>query len=302
MKDLLQKLINSSVKYASAEGQNPTPIPFMEVLKSSTPTALRHGMLQPSFCIILQGQKKVLFGSEVLKYGPGGYLAAITDLPASGQITTATTKNPYLGLRIEFSAEEIAEVLLESGIKINPVKKVKAGAFLAYAESPLLETFRKLFDLMEKHPGDITYLANLLKKEMLYHLLQSDAGPQFAQTYMLKKSDPGVGKTIQWLKKNFDQSFSVEDLAKHSNMSVSSLHHKFKAFTSMGPLQYQKHLRLQEARRLLLTGESDATEIATRVGYESPSQFSREYRRLFGLPPLKDAKELRKNTQVEELV
>ncbi len=294
MKDQLQELSQLASRYAFKEGQNPTAISYFEVLRSNSPTPLRHGILNPSFCVILQGKKKVYVGNEILNYGPGNFLAAIVDFPVSGQVTTATNKMPYLGLRIEYTTEEINSVLHEANIQIKTKAKVHPGAFTAEASQKVLGTFRKMLELLENNE-DVAYMEKLLKKELIYHLLTSDAGHLFAQNVILNPTDMGLGRAINWIKENYDQHFSIEDLAKASNMSVSSLHHKFKSFASMGPLQFQKQLRLQEARRLLMNGEeNDATNVALRVGYESPSQFSREYRRLFGLPPIQDAKALRK--------
>lgn len=287
----LQKLSKQALKYAPNEGQNPTAISYFEVLKSTKGTTLRHGILKPSFCVILQGNKKVLLGSEVLKYGAGFYLASLIDIPTSGQIIGASEKNPYLGLRIEYTNEEIASVIMEAKLEFKKNEKVTPGAFKALASMDILETFQKIFKLLES-PEKVPFLSLLLKKELIYHLLASEDGHLFFQNMILDPNSKGVGKAINWIKDNFDRPFTIEQLAKASSMSVSSLHHKFKAFMSMGPLQYQKQLRLQEARRLLMNGEDDATNVALRVGYESPSQFSREYRRLFGLPPMKDIKSM----------
>lgn len=300
MENILKDLSSLALKHSKIDGQNPTAIPFFEILKSSKPSPIRHGILQPSFCVILQGNKKVFVGDEVWNYGPGVYLASIIDIPAAGQIVGATQKNPYLGLRIEYTAEEITSVIMDAKIDLSSVSKIKPGAFLAEANEKVLQSFMKLFELLES-AEDKSYLSQLLKKELIYHLLMSDAGPLFAQNLILSPSNLGLGKAINWLRENYDKAFKIEELAKKSNMSVSSLHHKFKTFASMGPLQYQKQLRLQEARRLLMNGEEDdATNVALRVGYESPSQFSREYRRLFGLPPIQDAKVLKKMTIMEQ--
>lgn len=293
MEQHLSNLSRLALKHAPGDGRNLTAIPYFEVLKSVAPTPLQHGILKPSFCVILQGNKKVLMGSEVLKYGPGNYLASLIDIPVAGQIVGASLKNPYLGLRIEFTNDEITSVLLDAKLEIKSQAKVRPGAFIAVASENVLATFNKLFNLLDT-PEDIPFLSQLLKRELIYHLLKSEAGPLFAQNMMLNPNNQGLGKAINWIMSNYDKPFTIDELAKASNMSVSSLHHKFKAFASMGPLQYQKHLRLQEARRLLMNGdEEDATNVALRVGYESSSQFSREYKRLFGLPPIQDAKSLR---------
>lgn len=296
----LQKLSKLALKYASQEITTPTPISYFGILKSSKPQPLRHGILTPSFCVILQGNKKVLFGSDILKYGAGFYLASIIDVPVAGQIIGATEKNPYLGLRIDFTNDDLQSVIADAGIVLKGTENVKPGAFKAEANLELLQTFRKLFDLLETNEPS-QYLAALLKKEIIYRLLTSDHGAFFYQNLIFDPNKKGIGKAIHWIKENYDKPFTIEQLAKSTNMSVSSLHHKFKSFMAMGPLQYQKQLRLQEARRLLMNGESDATHVAMTVGYESPSQFSREYKRLFGLPPKKDAKALAVKTISPEL-
>lgn len=296
----LQRLSKLALKYATQEGQSPTGISFFEILKASKPKPLSHGILKPSFCIILQGNKKVLLGTEILKYGAGYYLASIVDIPAAGQIVGATAQTPYLGLRIDFTNDELRTVISEANIKFNKNEKIKPGAFKAEASLEVLQTFHKLFELLKSKDPSI-FLANLVKKEMIYHLLNSEQGYLFYQNLILNPQQQGIGKAIHWIKENYDQPLTIEDLAKSSNMSVSSLHHKFKSFMAMGPLQYQKQLRLQEARRLLMTGESDATNVAMTVGYESASQFSREYKRLFGLPPKKDGAKLKINTEASDL-
>lgn len=287
----LQKLCKLALKHATQEGQSPTLIPYFEILKSTKPKPLNHGILTPSFCVILQGNKRVLLGSDILKYGAGFYLASIIDIPAAGQIIGATDKTPYLGLRIDFTNEELRAVITQAKIKIQKSENIRPGAFKAEASLELLQTFHKLFQLLDSNEPSV-YLADLLKKELIYRLLTSEQGPLFYQNMILDPHQKGVGKAVHWIKENFNKPFTIEQLAKLSNMSVSSLHHKFKSFMAMGPLQYQKQLRLQEARRLLMSGENDATYVAMTVGYESSSQFSREYKRLFGRPPKKDAKAL----------
>jgi AraC-like DNA-binding protein len=296
----LQKLGKLALKYAHNEGQSETAISYFGILKSTKPRPLSHGILTPSFCVVLQGNKKVLLGTEILKYGAGYYLASIVDVPAAGQIIGATEKNPYLGLRIDFTTEEINSVIFDAKLKLKKTEKVKSGAFKAEADLDLLESFCKLFQLLESS-SNVEYLAGLLKKEILYRLLTGEQGHLFYQNMILDPEQKGVGKVITWIKENFDKPLSIEQLAKTSNMSVSSLHHKFKSFMSMGPLQYQKQLRLQEARRLLMNGEDDATKVAMTVGYESASQFSREYKRLFGLPPKQDLKAMTKTAPQVDL-
>jgi AraC-like DNA-binding protein len=181
----------------------------------------------------------------------------------AAQVIGASEESPFIGLRIDFTTQEIASVVMEAGISTEPKEKaLSARAFIGKSDAELLDIFVRLLKLVDK-PKEVRF---------------------------------GVGKAIHWIKENYASSFTVEELAKSCNMSTSGLHHKFKAITTMGPLQYQKQLRLQEARRLMLSGPIGATTAALEVGYESPSQFNREYRRLFGLPPLRDMKAVRKTS------
>ncbi len=218
------------------------------------------------------------------------------DIPASAQIIGATKKFPYIGLRIDFTTKEIASVVMEAEINVKPKdKKLNIGAFLGKSDADLLDVCIRLLKLLDK-PEEARFLSALIKREMIFHVLSGDYGHLFFQPVLFDQQADGVGKAIAWIKEHYARSFTVEELAQSTNMSVSGLHHKFKAITTMGPLQYQKHLRLQEARRLMLSGAMDATTAALEVGYDSPSQFSREYRRLFGLPPLQDIKAVRNSS------
>jgi AraC-like DNA-binding protein len=229
-------------------------------------------------------------GQEIIRYYPGDYLASVIDIPALAQVASATEKSPYIGLCIEFSTQEVASVLIESGITVKPKdKKLNAGAFIGRSDVGFLDCFVRLIKLTDKTESAL-YLASLIKREMIFNILSGDCGHLFFQQVLIDQQADGIGKAISWIVKNYSRAFSVEELARSSNMSVSGLQHKFKAVTTMGPLQYQKQLRLQEARSLMLSQSMDASTAAFEVGYESPSQFSREYRRLFGLPPHKDIK------------
>jgi AraC-like DNA-binding protein len=218
------------------------------------------------------------------------------DMPASGQVIGVTKESPYIGLRIDFTTTEIASVVMEAEINVKSKDKMlSTAAFVGRSDADLLDIFIRLLKLIDK-PREAQFLSALIKREMIFNLLSGDYGYLFLQQALFDQQADGIGKAIAWIKENFSRSFTVEELAKSSSMSVSGLHHKFKAITTMGPLQYQKQLRLQEARRLMLSGSMDATIAALEVGYESPSQFTREYRRLFGLPPLKDIKAVRESS------
>jgi AraC-like DNA-binding protein len=298
LQTLLDKIIAQTERISTAEGSTPTKIPYLSINRRSHPLPMTPGLLTPAFCLILQGRKKLHLGQDIIYYHGGDYLASVIDIPASGQVVEATEKSPYIGLRIDFTTEEIASVVMEAKINVKPKdKKLNAGAFVGKSDVELLDSLARLLKLVDKAKEE-HFLAALIKRELIYHLLSGDYGHLFFQQVLFDQQTVGVGKAIAWIKDNYSRSFTVEELAKVNNMSVSGLHHKFKAVTTMGPLQYQKQLRLQEARRLMLSGSMDVTTAALSVGYESASQFSREYQRLFGLPPLKDIKSIQKNSTV----
>ncbi|KQW90308.1 hypothetical protein ASC94_18640 [Massilia sp. Root418] len=275
------------------DGRLETAVPFLSLLRASQPTPVTRGVLKPSCCVILQGNKRVHLASEVLDYGPGQYLAVSVDLPASGQVVNATPALPYLLLNIEFEPAEIAAVVAEARIDLNDGAQPVRGAFVGSTDASLQEALCKLVALLDAPPQEAVFLAVGIKREIIYRLLTGPHGRQLYQNVVLDQQDRGIGKAIAWLKERYNQPVRVEELAQATNMSVSTLHHRFKAVTTMGPMQYQKQLRLQQARALLLNGGTDAATAAYQVGYESQSQFSREYRRLFGAPPMQDVKRLR---------
>lgn len=277
------------------EGRTQTAVPFFSLVRRNGPTTFMPGVLTPSFCLILQGVKKIHLGQDTILYGAGDYLASLIDMPASGQVVGATRQSPYIGLSVNLSAEEIASVMTEAGISVKPLdRKLGLGAYVGKSDEHLQHLFIRLIELRGKPEAEVRFLSTLIKREMIFRLLTGDHGHLFVQRVFMDQQNEGIGKAIEWIKQNYNRTFTVEEVARSSNMSVSGLHHKFKAVTTMAPLQYQKHLRLQEARRLLLSGSANATTAALDVGYESPAQFSREYRRLFGRPPLQDMKASRK--------
>jgi AraC-like DNA-binding protein len=300
VRDHLDSLVAMASKAsAAADGTTQTPIPFLSIIKSSKPTPVRQGVLTPSFCVVVQGTKKFYLGREIVRYGAGNYLAALIDMPSAGQIVGATKAEPYLGIRMDLTQEETASVAMDAKLNMSmrPGAKRGAGAFVGKTDPDVLQALVRLLELLDT-PRDVAFLAPSIKREIIYRLLVGADGHFFFRNTVSDSQTLALGRSIKWLKENFDRDLVIEELARSSNMSVSSLRHKFKVVTTMAPLQYQKHLRLQEARRLLLGGTVDATTAAFKVGYESPSQFSREYRRMFGLPPLKDLKLMRQGTAI----
>ncbi|MHB8063159.1 MAG: AraC family transcriptional regulator [Ruminiclostridium sp.] len=293
--EILARLISMTNRITNAEGTTETSIPYLSVCRHTNESSLIPSVLSPAFCLILQGEKELHLGEDIVHYYEGDYLASIIDMPASGKVVGATRAFPYIGLRVDFTAEQVASVVAEAEIELPPrSKKASTAAFIGKSDIGLLELFERLLSLAHT-PEPVPYLSVLMMREMIYRLVSGKYGHLFLQQALYDQQSDGIGKAIGWIKENFSCPFTTSELAKLSNMSVSSLQHKFKEITTMGPLQYQKQLRLQEARRLMLTGSMDVTTAALEVGYESPSQFNREYKRLFGLSPLKDIREIQNN-------
>ncbi|MGG1597413.1 AraC family transcriptional regulator [Paenibacillus naphthalenovorans] len=296
MSDIITKqqdeLVQIIERYSTKDGVHQTAIPSLFFMRDSNATVPRHGVYKPSLCIVVQGAKEVWLAQEHFRYSPTDYLVASVHLPVITQVTEATPDVPYLGFKLEFTANQILEVLRDSEIRVRPRENAKRGMFVSRIELPLLDAVIRLARLLD-NPKDIPILAPLFTKEILYRVLQGRQGVMLEQIAIEGSSAHQIKDVIEHITNNFDKSFRIEELAEKVNMSVSSLHRHFKEVTAMSPIQYQKQLRLREARRLLLTESADATDVAFRVGYESPSQFSREYSRMFGFPPREDIKRLR---------
>lgn len=291
----LNTIIRMTERIAKIDGNTKTIVPFFSVTRHSHEIPITPGVMNPAFSIILQGRKEFHFGDETIHFNAGDFAASIIDMPVSVQVIGASKELPCISLRIDFTTSEIASVILDAKIEFNiKNKNLYLGAFVGKSDEELLDLFIRLLKLTDR-PKDAYFLSELIKREMIYHLLTGEYGYLFFQQVLVDQEIVGIGKAIEWIKENYTRSFTVEELAKSNNMSVSGLHHKFKAVTAIGPLQYQKELRLHEARRLMLSDSIDVTTAAMEVGYESSSQFTREYKRLFGQPPLKDIRALRKS-------
>lgn len=268
------------------------PFAPLWLFRSTTPTEPLYGVHQPCLCIVAQGSKLVLVGKERYIYDPQHFLLASVDLPIIGQVLRASEAEPYLGLRLDLDPVMVGSVLVE----MSPHLPRTASDVRAIAVSPiqprLLETVVRLARLAEM-PQDIPVIAPLVIREIIYRLLTSDQGARLQHIAMLGGQTHRVARIAERLRKDFDKPLRIEDLARELSMSVSSLHHHFKAVTSMSPIQFQRQIRLQEARRLMLSGEFDAASAGIHVGYDDPSHFSREYKRIFGRPPKQDVEQLR---------
>lgn len=287
-----EELVRLVARRAEGDGTTGSVIPFVSFLRAGRPTPTRHGVSEHTICLVVQGGKRLQVGPERYAYGAGGYMMSAVEIPVAGQITAASSGRPYLAVRVGLPVAEIAAVVIEAKIDLSGRPAPPSPAtFVGQADAPLLDCFLRLVRLLDEPAEAAAFLATGVRREIAYRLLAGPHGPLIYRS--VRPAHVGVGKAIEWLRAHFDQPVDIQALARTSRMSVSSLRHEFKATTAMAPLQFQKQLRLQEARRLLFTGEVDAGTAAFRVGYESPSQFSREYRRLFGAPPMKDLRSLR---------
>jgi AraC-like DNA-binding protein len=249
-------------------------------------------MYEPSICVIASGAKRVLLGDETYVYDPHHFLLTSVDLPTFVQVIKASPEKPYLGLVLKIDHREISQLMVDSNLPPPRPQQSSRGIATGEVTLPLLAAIQRLIDLLAE-PKDIPILAPIIQREIFYRLLVGDQGVRLRQMASAGSQSQQIARAIDWLKGNFTQPLRIDDLAAQVNMSTSTFHHHFREVTSMSPLQYQKWLRLNEARRLLLAENQDATTAAFQVGYESPSQFSREYSRLFGAPPLRDITSLR---------
>ncbi|MFS0518860.1 AraC family transcriptional regulator N-terminal domain-containing protein [Nostoc sp. UIC 10607] len=273
-------------------GIHSTAIAQLEFMReSAAPTALC-AVYEPTLCIILQGKKETLLGKETYHYGVAQYIVVTVDLPLSGNIVEATPDKPYLCFKLSLDATQLWNIIEQ--IHHSPDKKETSvrGLFVSDANAPLIDCATRLTRLLDT-PQDIPFLAPMIIREIYYRLLIGEQDEAVWQIAASGSNMQRVAEVIKLIKANFTKSLRVDDLAQQASMSPASFHRHFKAVTSMSPLQYQKQLRLLEARRLMLAENADATSAAYQVGYESPSQFSREYSRLFGTPPMKDIERLR---------
>jgi AraC-like DNA-binding protein len=284
-------------RFTDTDGVHQTAIDAVRLGKSTAPGLPHRGVHEPSFCLIAQGTKRVMLADEIYLYDRSRFLVASVDLPVTGQVIQASAEQPYLGFVLRLDPAEVAEVALQARITPPADAATMRGLFVAQPEPELLDAIARLIRLLEA-PADIPALAPLVQRELLYRVLRSEHGWRIAQMVAAQGHSHRIRNAISWLRTHFAEPLHIETFARRVNMSPSTLHHHFKAVTAMSPLQYQKQLRLQEARRLLMGEGVDAATAGHRVGYESASQFSREYSRLFGAPPARDLKRLRAAPQV----
>ena len=257
-------------------------------------------MYEPSICLVVQGAKRVRLGEEEFVYDANQYLITSVGLPVVANIVMASKEAPLLGLVLKLDLDVVAQLIVDGNLPVSRYGNTGTGMAVSDISAQLLGNFSHLLELLDS-PADIPILAPLVMKEILYRLLSEEQGQRIK--HIATKGSQGfqIAKAIDWLRENYVQQLKVDGLAKATGMSISTFHQHFRAVTAMSPLQYQKWLRLHEARRLMLVERQDATTAALQVGYDSPSQFSREYKRQFGAPPLRDIKNLHRMGQTEVL-
>lgn len=289
----LRKLAALISAHAPSDGRFELHVPGVSAVRfSQTNTHLVHAVVGPVLCVVAQGAKSVMLGQEVYEYDASRLLIFSVDLPVSGQVTRASRTEPFLCLRMELDPRRIAELVL----KVYPdgLSQIQEsrGVYVTQADGGIVNAAVRLVELAA-NPADAELLAPLVVDEMLIRLLRSRVGVRVAQIGLANSSMHKIAKAISWLRANFNQPLKVEELAGLAHMSLSSFHQYFKSFTSMSPLQFQKTLRLQEARRLMLSTTLDVAAAGRQVGYLSASQFSRDYCRFFGSAPARDISRLR---------
>lgn len=277
-------------RLAPDDGIQRSAIDALTLIRASSPSQPIPCVYQPSLCVVVQGRKQARLGEERFVYDPLNYLVVSVTLPVVGQIIEATPGHPYLCLRIDLDLRAIGELVMQSPPPPQP--PAHRGLFLARTEAPMLDALLRLVRLLDT-PGEIPVLAPLVLREIGYRVLHGELGHRLRDLVVTDGASQRVGRAIDLLKSRYAESLSIEEIADAVHMSASALHHRFKAVTSFSPLQFQKSLRLHEARRLMLSEGLEAAAAAHRVGYESASQFSREYRRLFGAPPRREIVALR---------
>lgn len=268
-----------------------TQVPGLALRRYTAPTEPASYLHEPSVCLVAQGAKRVFLGEDEYVYDDNHYLVTSVGLPAVGHVIEASPARPFLGLILRLDLRELARLMVDSSLPATRTQQTGRGMAVGRLTVPLLNAFERLIDLLDE-PGNIPILAPLVQREILYRLLMSPQGPRLRQIATAGSHSHQIARTLDWIRENFDRTLKVDDLASSAGMSASSFHQHFRTMTNMSPLQYQKWIRLHEARRLMLTESLDATRAAFQVGYESASQFSREYSRLFGAPPLRDIKRM----------
>lgn len=285
--ELAERIARNILEDGSVE-----PLLGLHFFRSSNPTEPLHGVSKPAFCVIAQGSKVVLLGDSRYRYDPAHYLLATVELPISGQVLEASAERPYLSLLLELDPALVGSVMVEAGHLSSRNQENVRAIDVSPLDMDLLDAVVRLVRLLDS-PAEARILRPLITREIVYRLLMGEQGNRLRHLALPGGRTDRIAEAVERLRKDYSQPLHIESLARDLGMSVSGFHHHFKAVTAMSPLQFQKQIRLQEARRLMFGENLDAASAGYRVGYEDASQFSREYKRLFGQPPIRDVERLR---------
>jgi AraC-like DNA-binding protein len=290
-----EELVERLARAVPHEGTT-TPLPGLRLRRASAPTELGYGVSFPALCVVAQGSKELRLGDTCYRYDPAHYLITTAELPIASRITAASPECPYLGLVLKLDPTLVSSVMIEAGHLVpRPRVPVRAIA-VSRLDAELLDAVVRLVRLLDA-PADTPFLAPLVTREIVYRLLTGEQGDRVWHVAAHAGQTQRITRAIERLRREFARPLRVEQLARELGMSVSGFHQHFKAVTGLSPLQFQKQLRLQEARRLLLGEGLDAASAGYRVGYHDASHFSRDYKRLFGVPPLQDVRRLREQAR-----
>ena len=287
-----QKELAELIARAIPEDGAVEPLKGLLLNRFSNPTEPLHGVSKPAFCVIAQGSKQVLLGDSLYRYDPAHYLLATVELPVVGQVLEASAERPYLSLRLDLDPALVGSVMVEAGHLSSRNQGDVRALDVSPLDANLLDTVVRLVRLLDS-PAEARVLRPLITREIVYRLLMGEQGNRLRHLALLGGQTDRIAEAVERLRREFNQPLRIESLARELGLSVSGFHHHFKAVTAMSPLQFQKQLRLQEARRIMLGEHLDAASAGYRVGYDDASQFSREYKRLFGHPPVRDVEQLR---------
>ncbi|MGD0938380.1 MAG: AraC family transcriptional regulator [Terracidiphilus sp.] len=275
--------------HINVEGPVATDVPGLRLSRRSTPSECYSAAYEPELVVCVQGEKRITVGGTTHICDGNTFLLTSIDLPVVGQITKASMEEPFLAIALKLEMPVVREILSQEEFLAPEVAFGIRGMALGKTPAEMLDACSRLLGLLET-PRDIPFLSTLMQREILYRLLRGPLGKHLRAIATLGEQSNRTAKAVGWLKANFDKPLRVEELASVAQMGVSTLHHHFRSLTAMSPLQYQKRLRLHAARVRMMTGGLDAASAAFEVGYESASQFNREYSRLFGQPPMRDIK------------
>jgi len=272
------------------------PIKGLYLNRASALTELAYGVTELSFCVIAQGSKEIYLGEERFRYDPAHYLLATVELPVVSRLVEASPERPYLSVRLALDPALVGSVMVEAG-DASPRSSADMKALnVSPLDTGLLDATVRLVRLLD-NSAEACVLMPLITREIVFRLLRGEQGPRLRNMAVLSGYTNRIARAVERIRRNFDQPLRIDGLAHELGMSISGFHHQFKAVTAMTPLQFQKQLRLQEARRLMLGEDMDAAGAGYRVGYDDAAHFSREYKRLFGMPPMRDVARLRESAR-----